>query len=127
MRLPLWIYIAFACKLPPNDEQTRAMLAHLPKWFGGFFEIDARAKGNPSKDQMRLMMQSLLADRFKLAVHFETKEEPVYALTLVKPGKTDRSCVRMPRARLVPIPLCHRARRPVPATCFRRTARPNSR
>src|ERR1700728_4571947 len=36
---------------------------------------------------MRLMMQSLLADRFKLRVHFETKEGPVLALTLVEPGK----------------------------------------
>src|SRR5271170_1466142 len=36
---------------------------------------------------MRLMMQSLLADRFKLRVHFEVKEVPVLALTLVKPGK----------------------------------------
>jgi uncharacterized protein (TIGR03435 family) len=36
---------------------------------------------------MRLMMQSLLADRFKLAVHFETREVPVLALTLDKPGK----------------------------------------
>ena len=36
---------------------------------------------------MRLMMQSLLADRFKLRVHFETKEVPVLALTLVKSGK----------------------------------------
>ena len=36
----------------------------------------------------RLMMQSLLADRFKLAVHFETREVPVLALVLVKPGRT---------------------------------------
>jgi uncharacterized protein (TIGR03435 family) len=36
---------------------------------------------------MRLMMQSLLADRFKLRVHFETREGPVLALTLVQPGK----------------------------------------
>lgn len=35
---------------------------------------------------MRLMMQSLLADRFKLKVHFETKDVPVFALILVKPG-----------------------------------------
>ena len=33
------------------------------------------------------MMQSLLADRFKLAVHFETKEGPAYALILDKAGK----------------------------------------
>jgi uncharacterized protein (TIGR03435 family) len=34
------------------------------------------------------MMQSLLADRFKLALHFETREAPVLALVLDKPGKT---------------------------------------
>jgi hypothetical protein len=51
--LPLWTCIAFAYKLPPNEEQTRAMLAHLPRWSGGLFEIEARAKGNPTKDQMR--------------------------------------------------------------------------
>lgn len=33
------------------------------------------------------MMQSLLVDRFKLAVHTETKEGPVFALVLSKPGK----------------------------------------
>ena len=33
------------------------------------FDIEARAAGNPTKDQMRLMMQSLLADRFRLRVH----------------------------------------------------------
>jgi uncharacterized protein (TIGR03435 family) len=37
---------------------------------------------------MRLMMQSPLAERFKLAVHFETNDGPVLALTLVKPGQT---------------------------------------
>jgi bla regulator protein blaR1 len=31
------------------------------------------------------MMQSLLADRFKLAVHFESREQPALALILVKP------------------------------------------
>jgi len=36
---------------------------------------------------MRLMMQSLLAERFKSKVNFETREASVFALTLVKPGK----------------------------------------
>lgn len=49
--------------------------------------IDARAEGNPTKDQMRLMVRSLLADRFKLAVHFETQETPVLAMVLARPGK----------------------------------------
>ena len=33
------------------------------------------------------MMQALLADRFKLAVHYEIKQVPVFALVLDKPGK----------------------------------------
>jgi len=49
--------------------------------------ISTRAEGNPTKDQMRLMMQSLLAERFKSKVNFETREASVFALTLVKPGK----------------------------------------
>lgn len=36
--------------------------------------------------QMALMLQSLLADRFHLKVHIETKEMPVYALVLAKGG-----------------------------------------
>src|SRR5262249_49854323 len=42
----------------------------------------------PTKDQMRLMLQSLLADRFKLAAHVEHQEVRTLALVLGKPGKT---------------------------------------
>jgi uncharacterized protein (TIGR03435 family) len=63
------------------------MQAQLPKWANDNYVINAKAEGNPTKDQMRLMMQSLLADRFKLRVHFESREVPVLAVTLVKPGK----------------------------------------
>jgi bla regulator protein blaR1 len=78
-------YISFACKLAAD--QFQAMYSQLPKWTTNqLYLIEAMADGNPTKDQMRLMMQSLLADRFKLRVHFETKEGPVWALTLVEPG-----------------------------------------
>jgi uncharacterized protein (TIGR03435 family) len=82
-------YISFAYKLSPTQEQMQDMIAHLPKWVADDrFDIQAKAPvANPMKDQMRLMMQALLADRFKLAVRFETKESPVLALVLVKPGK----------------------------------------
>jgi uncharacterized protein (TIGR03435 family) len=36
---------------------------------------------------MRLMMRSLLAERFQLAVHFETHEISILAMTFIKPGK----------------------------------------
>ncbi len=82
-------YITFAYKLSMTQEQRQEMVAHLPKWVAtDRFDIQAKATNtNPTKDQMRLMMQSLLAERFKLVVHFETKESPVLALVLAKPGK----------------------------------------
>jgi bla regulator protein blaR1 len=81
--------IEFAYKLMPTREQEQMMLSPFPKWVGGEdFVVEAKASGDPIKDQMRLMMQSLLADRFKLSLHFETRETPVLALLLDKPGKT---------------------------------------
>jgi uncharacterized protein (TIGR03435 family) len=84
---PLSRYIDFAYKL--TDYQYRILLPQMPKWAISpvWFDIEARAGGNPTKDQMRLMMQSLLADRFKLALHWETRQLPVFALVLSKPGK----------------------------------------
>jgi bla regulator protein BlaR1 len=80
--------ILFAYKLMPTREQEQIMLLHLPKWVANDnFVIEAKAAGNPTKDQMRIMMQALLADRFKVALHFETQEAPVMALVLDKPGK----------------------------------------
>lgn len=38
------------------------------------------------QEQLALMEQALLADRFKLKVHFETREMPVYALIVAKGG-----------------------------------------
>jgi bla regulator protein BlaR1 len=86
---PLTVYIIFAYKLPMTPELREAMTAHLPKWVTeDRYNVQAKAAdSNPTKDQMRLMMQALLADRFKLAVHFETQETPVFALVPAKPGK----------------------------------------
>jgi uncharacterized protein (TIGR03435 family) len=83
---PLFQYMIFAYKLTPN--QVQSVQIQLPKWAtSDRYDIQARAAGNPTKDQYRLMMQALLTDRFKLAIHYETKEVPVYALMLDKPGK----------------------------------------
>jgi len=84
---PLIVYIMFAYKLWPTPELMRTWAAESPKWAQSeTFVIDARASGNPTKDQMRLMVQSLLAERFKLRVHFEDRDTPVLALVLAKPG-----------------------------------------
>jgi uncharacterized protein (TIGR03435 family) len=86
--VPLWGYIQFANKLWAPAEDQRKENDRLPKWVTtDRYLIEARAAGKPTKDQLRLMVQSLLADRFKLAAHFETREASVLALTLVKAGK----------------------------------------
>jgi len=84
---PLSLYIAFAYKLIGNQGQLLA--PQLPEWAKTEgFDIQARATGDPGKDQMRLMMRSLLADRFKLAIRFEKREVPVFAFVLAKSGTT---------------------------------------
>jgi uncharacterized protein (TIGR03435 family) len=80
-------YIIFAYKIV-DTSQYQSLTAQLPKWAQtNKFTIEARADGRPSKDQMRLMMQSLLADRFKLVIHVESRHLPVDALIVDKPGK----------------------------------------
>jgi uncharacterized protein (TIGR03435 family) len=51
-----------------------------------FFDISARTDQAASRDRIRLMLQTLLADRFKLKVHKESKIEQVYRLTVGKNG-----------------------------------------
>lgn len=52
------------------------------------FNIVANAPGEsaPTPEQVRQMLQTLLADRFQLKVHREKKEGPVYALVVDKKG-----------------------------------------
>ena len=85
-KVNLAMLIMFAYDL--DNAQVQNLFDHLPKWgTTDRFDVQAKSEVNPSREQMRLMMQSLLADRFKLAVHRETKEGPIYALVLVKPGQ----------------------------------------
>jgi uncharacterized protein (TIGR03435 family) len=63
----------------------------IPDWGqfpNGYYEIDAVAE-NPAavtKDQLRQMLRTLLADRFKLQVRRETREFPGYVLQVAKSG-----------------------------------------
>jgi uncharacterized protein (TIGR03435 family) len=56
-----------------------------PSWiFTERYDIVAKAPDNTPKDQIPLMLQTLLADRFRLKLHRETRELPIYALLFVK-------------------------------------------
>jgi uncharacterized protein (TIGR03435 family) len=58
-----------------------------PPWMENtFFDIVAKADGAATDSQIRLMTQNLLASRFQLAVHRDTKEMAAMALVVGKSG-----------------------------------------
>src|ERR1035437_8982544 len=72
-----------------NDLITFAFGVHAkqivggPAWFlTDKFDIEGvpDAEGKPTREQLKSMVQGLLADRFKLAVHHDKRELAVYAL-----------------------------------------------
>lgn len=79
-----------------------SQISGAPGWVDSErYNVDAKADdsaaGDPRRDersqdrdarqaQFRLMLQAMLADRFKLALHHETKELPEYVLVVAKNG-----------------------------------------
>ena len=58
-----------------------------PGWIDGErYDIAAKAAGPVPEDALRIMLQGLLAERFKLACHRETRDLPVFVLTVAKDG-----------------------------------------
>src|SRR5580700_5618470 len=58
-----------------------------PAWFESErFNIIATVSPRTTLQQFRLMLQNLLADRFKLALHKETREMAIYSLGVAKNG-----------------------------------------
>jgi uncharacterized protein (TIGR03435 family) len=51
-----------------------------------WYDIETIAPGSPDDDQVRLMFQTLLEDRFQLRVHRESREMPTYDLVIGKGG-----------------------------------------
>lgn len=82
---PVDTLIIFAFK---NIGLSDVFHASLPGWtFTDRFNIEARTdKQNVTKDQMRLMVRSMLVDRFHLKAHYESRTVSAYAAELVKPG-----------------------------------------
>lgn len=95
-RAPLMYLIGYAYKLPvnpsvrltgiPNSLRAKTYDIEAISTLPAGLSIEAR------NDRMRLMVQTLLADRFKMAMHRESKEMPVYELVVAKGGpKLQRS------------------------------------
>lgn len=77
--VPAAALIRFAYDLP--DFQVSGG----PGWLASArFDVAAKAEGDASVNETRLMLRTLLADRFKLTAHTETRELPIYALVMAR-------------------------------------------
>ena len=64
---------------------TNDQIVGGPDWIDSDrFDITAKASAPFKQDEARAMLQALLADRFGLATHMETRELPVYLLVLAR-------------------------------------------
>ncbi len=50
------------------------------------FDVNATMPPETTKEQFRAMLQNLLAERFKMTIHRETKQLPMYSLVVAKGG-----------------------------------------
>jgi len=79
---PLSVYIRFAFGRS-QGEQLR-----VPAWVNDErFDVQARAPGDPTKNDMRLMVRDLLVRRFKMAWHIERPEQAVFELVAASAGR----------------------------------------
>jgi uncharacterized protein (TIGR03435 family) len=78
---PMKLLITAAYHIPPNA------LEGGPGWLEtDRFDVVAKAAATTSEADLRLMLRTLLADRFKLAIHQDQKSMPAWVLTVGKAG-----------------------------------------
>jgi uncharacterized protein (TIGR03435 family) len=85
----------FHASMPLRSFVALAYKAHLhqfeaPEWMASqWYEIAATLpEGHTKTGEVLQMLRALLAERFHLKMHQETKDLPIYALTLTKSGIT---------------------------------------
>ena len=75
--------IAFAYGIDPVSHEPQPEGG--PDWIDkDLFEIEARGPADVSLADARVMMRTLLRERFNLTVHLERRQIPVYALTFAR-------------------------------------------
>ena len=94
-----------------NARQLRVLGG--PAWLDSeFYDLNAKAEGGASLVQMAgPMLQALLEDRFKLKIHKEASDTPVYALTVAKGGPRLKAAKE---GSCIPIDLNNMPKRPAP-------------
>jgi uncharacterized protein (TIGR03435 family) len=70
-----------------NAHNVRPAQINGPAWIDeDRYEISAKIPSGVGPDQIPAMLQHMLAERFKIVTHRESKEQPVYALLVAKTG-----------------------------------------
>jgi uncharacterized protein (TIGR03435 family) len=70
-----------------------------PPWIDSErYDIVAKVPAGATKEQVNVMLQNLLATRFKLTVRLETRELPIYELVMAKNGSKLKPYVEDPNA-----------------------------
>lgn len=89
VNMPLRTLILYAFRLHPVLDRGRVVGA--PGWAESErFDITGRAPANATAEHVWDRLRMLLVERFKLAVHTEAREGPVYALVLADGASTTR-------------------------------------
>jgi uncharacterized protein (TIGR03435 family) len=57
-----------------------------PEWLSEMFDVEAKLPADATKDDVPGMLQTMLADRFGMVAHHDSRAEPVYRLTVAKDG-----------------------------------------
>src|SRR5665213_3558731 len=79
--IPIKLIISLMYKVPMRQVEGG------PAWLANDrYDIEAKADHSYNVDDLHVMFQNLLADRFKLKFHKEVREGNVYALTVDKAG-----------------------------------------
>jgi uncharacterized protein (TIGR03435 family) len=91
--VPLRVLLGFAYA-PSSGQLLNSQIVGAPDWAAtDRYDIEAKSEAKPEGDalsipiaQTRLMLQSLLEERFQLKAHRETRDLPVYNLVILKRG-----------------------------------------
>jgi uncharacterized protein (TIGR03435 family) len=99
--IPLQILVAYAYGIP--TARFASLTAGAPEWMlFDRFDLQAKADVPTTEAELRQMLRSFLADRFKLQTHWQSKEVEVFSLVAMpgtpklKQSKDDGECVPAP-------------------------------
>lgn len=97
--VPLSLLIQIAYKVQPFQ------IIGAPSWIESeHYDIEGKYEGAPSNEKIGPMLQALIEERFKASMHGETRDLPVFFLTIAKGGPKLKSGPCLTREPGVPVP-----------------------